>query len=175
MNIVFLSIGSNIGNKTQNLLNAIGFIGNEIGRIEKVSAVYATEPWGLKQQPEFLNMALLVTTQLNAEEVLKKALSIELKMGRVREQKMGARSIDIDILLFNDEIIREDNLSVPHPFMQQRNFVLMPLNEIAAEIVHPVLKKTIRELLEESSDTSLVNKTAGNLLHQPPSVDTNLE
>ncbi len=175
MNIVFLSIGSNIGNKTQNLLNAISFIGDEIGRIEKVSGIYATEPWGLKQQPEFLNMALLVTTQLKAEEVLKKALSIELKMGRVREQKMGARSIDIDILLFNDEIIRQDNLSVPHPFMQQRNFVLMPLNEIAAEIMHPVLKKTVRELLEESSDTSQVNKTTGNLLQQPPSVDTNFE
>lgn len=158
MNKVFLSIGSNIGNKRCNLEVAAGFIESEIGFIEKISSAYETEPWGLKDQPDFLNRALLVYTKLNAEDLLKKALAIELDMGRVRHTKMGARIIDIDLLLFNDEIIALPDLHIPHPLMHERNFVLMPMDEISPDTIHPTLKKSMHELLQECRDTSVVRK-----------------
>ncbi len=158
MNTAFLSLGTNMGDKAGNLQTALAFINDEIGKVEKASSVYGTEPWGVTDQPEFYNIAIQVETHLSAEKVLIKALEIEKKMGRVREKKMGQRIIDIDVLLFENRIINQADLQVPHPYMHQRNFVLVPLNEIAPEKLHPVLNKTIQDLLQLSEDASTVYK-----------------
>ena len=158
MNKAFLSLGTNMGDKKNNLRKAIDMIAAEVGTIDKISSVYKTAPWGVTDQPEFFNMVISIGSELSAHELLHVVLNIENKMGRIRERTMGERIIDIDILLFEDEVIDERGLKIPHPFMHQRNFVLVPFNEIAPQIVHPVLNKTIEELLQASSDELQVNK-----------------
>lgn len=158
MNTAFLSLGTNMGNKTNNLQNALALIRERIGRVVQVSSVYETAPWGVTNQPGFYNIAISVATSLSAQKLLITALDIEKQMGRVREKKMGQRIIDIDLLLFEDEIINEPLLQVPHPYLHQRNFVLIPLNEIAPDKIHPVLNKSIKELLAASEDTLAVHK-----------------
>lgn len=144
---VYLSLGSNIGNKRKNLLEAIRKIGElENTEVVKSSTILETEPFGYLEQDNFLNACLEVKTLMTAQEFLKEILQIELDMGRVREIKWGPRIIDIDILFYDKEIIEEDNLAVPHPWICEREFVLDPLFEIAPNYIHPLEKKTITML-----------------------------
>jgi 2-amino-4-hydroxy-6-hydroxymethyldihydropteridine diphosphokinase len=157
MNNVYLLIGGNMGDRLKNLSESTNYIEKEVGAILKKSSIYETAAWGVTDQPSFLNQVLFVSTKLSAEDVLKTILSIEEKMGRKRVEKMGPRTIDIDILFYNDEIISLPNLSVPHPHIANRRFVLAPLAEIAPVLFHPVLQKNITELLKVCPDTLEVN------------------
>ena len=152
MNKIFLIVGGNLGNRKKNLQTAATFIDEQIGAIIQSSKIYETEPWGLTDQPAFYNQVHLVKSKLNAQTIIDTILKIEEKMGRVRTIKNAARIIDIDILFFNEEIINEPNLVVPHREIPNRRFVLMPLNEIAPLMIHPVLKKNISELLSTCKD-----------------------
>ena len=155
----YLLLGGNLGNREENLDQAIDLIGEGIGEIEALSSRYETAAWGKTDQPSFLNQAVAVKTRLSAVQVLEKALEIEQVLGRVRKEKWGERLIDIDLILFGNEVIDiADKLQVPHPHMQNRKFVMLPLSEIAPGIVHPVLGKTILEISENISDQLDVNK-----------------
>ena len=144
-NKVFLGLSTNIGDKAKNLKTAISEL-NEFSNIVSESSFYKTPPYGYLNQDDFLNMALEINTELTAIELIVRIQEIEHKMGRMREFKNGPRIIDIDILLYNDEIISHPNLKVPHPEMHKRNFVLKPLNEISPQTIHPVLKENIEKL-----------------------------
>lgn len=144
---VYLSLGSNMGDKRENLLEAIKRVGElENTEVVKSSTILETEPFGYIEQDNFLNACLEVKTLLTPQEFLSSILKIELDMGRVREIKWGPRVIDIDILFYDKEIIEEDNLAVPHPWICEREFVLDPLSEIAPNYIHPLEKKTITML-----------------------------
>ena len=142
----YLSLGSNLGDRRANLRNAIGKLLN-LGNLLAVSSFYETEPVECIEQPWFLNCAVALQTELEAEGFLKEIMAIEREMGRQRTQLKGPRTIDIDILLFGKAVLRTPCLTIPHPAMQQRRFVLEPLTEIAPDIRHPVSKKNMRELL----------------------------
>ncbi len=152
MNKIFLITGGNIGDRKKNLETAAALIEKEIGSIINSSKIYETDAWGITEQAAFYNQIHLIETEFSAKEVLDKILNIEEKMGRVRTIKNAARIIDIDILFFNDEIINEPNLIVPHPQIINRRFVLMPLNELAPKMIHPVYQKSINELLQLCTD-----------------------
>lgn len=158
MNSTYLLLGSNMGNSTELLSNAIEQIENKIGPLLLQSNLYATAAWGNTSQPDFLNQVIEVATKLDATETLKEILSIEKNMGRIRTVKNAPRIIDIDILFFNNEIINRIDLIVPHPEIQNRRFVLTPLNEIAPQMIHPVLNKTIDQLLSFCPDQLAVKK-----------------
>ena len=147
-----------MGNSTELLSNAIEQIENKIGPLLLQSNLYATAAWGNTSQPDFLNQVIEVATQLDATETLKEILSIEKNMGRIRTVKNAPRIIDIDILFFNNEIINRIDLIVPHPEIQNRRFVLTPLNEIVPQMIHPVLNKTIDQLLSFCPDQLAVKK-----------------
>ena len=152
MNKAYLLIGGNMGNRVEQLQMAVDQIGQRIGQVAQVSALYETAAWGKTDQASFLNQALLVNTDLEPLPLLKELLAIELEMGRERLEKNGPRTIDIDIIFYNDAIIHEPGLLVPHPAMAQRRFVLAPLAEIAPNLRHPQLKQTMRDLLEACTD-----------------------
>ena len=152
MNKIFLITGGNIGNRKKNLEAAATLIRDQIGIIVKSSKIYETDAWGITDQPAFYNQVHIVESNFSAKEILNKILNIEEKMGRVRTVKNAARIIDIDILFFNNEIINKPNLNVPHPQIINRRFVLMPLNELAPEMIHPVFKKSIHQLLVNCKD-----------------------
>ncbi len=143
--LVYLSLGSNVGDREAQLRDAITRLG-AAGRVGAVSSLYETEPVEFTQQPWFLNAAVALETGQTPRELMTEILRIEEEMGRLRVRKKGPRSIDIDIVLFGDTIVNSPELSIPHPAMHERRFVLEPLAEIAPDVVHPVLKKTIREL-----------------------------
>lgn len=156
----YLSLGSNLGNKLNNLQSALDLISEKVGRIIKVSSVYKTRSWGFRSD-DFLNICIEVSTNLNPESVLDKVLQIENILGRTREVsgEYKSRIIDIDVLLFDNEIIFYKNLKVPHPRMLERKFVLVPLTEIAANVKHPIEKKTILMCLQSCTDTSEIEET----------------
>ena len=158
MNKAYLLIGGNMGDRQGFLSTARKRLAEECGSIIHQSSVYQTAAWGIEDQAPFLNQALEVATQLSAEELLKTILSIEEVIGRKRDVKYGPRIIDIDILLFNDDVIQREGLHVPHPQMQARRFVLLPLNEIAAGVMHPVLGISINQLLKYCPDNLNVHK-----------------
>ncbi|HWH61644.1 MAG TPA: 2-amino-4-hydroxy-6-hydroxymethyldihydropteridine diphosphokinase [Ginsengibacter sp.] len=160
MEKVFIALGGNVGNVYENFDAAIEKIKELIGGVTIQSSLYKTEPWGNRNQDDFLNKVICVETLITADEVLKNILTIEKAMGRNREKanQFAARTIDIDILFYGKKIIKKNNLIVPHPRLHLRNFVLTPLAEIAPGLVHPVLNKTIKELLELNTDLSSVNK-----------------
>ena len=160
MRTAHLLIGGNLGNRKENLSKAVSLISEQGGALTRSSSIYETEAWGNTDQPSFLNQALEISTSLTARQLMRKVLKIEEEMGRVRKEKLGPRIIDIDILLFENEIHDLRFLKVPHPEMQNRRFVLIPLAEINSNLQHPVLKKTIAELLEECPDNLEVKKIA---------------
>ncbi len=157
MNKLFLITGGNIGDRKKNLQTAAALIGERVGKIINHSKIYETEAWGITDQPAFYNQVLFVESKFSAREVLNTILKIEEEMGRKRTIKNAARIIDIDILFFNDDIVNEQNLVIPHPEIGNRRFVLLPLNEIAPQMIHPVFKQTMKQLLSLSKDQLKVN------------------
>ncbi len=155
---IFLLLGTNLGNKAQNLQDAIEKIEMQAGRVIRASSVYKTAAWGKTDQPEFYNQVISLRTTLTPEELLTTALSIEHAMQRKREEKWGPRKIDIDLLFYNQAIISQHKLTLPHPGIPFRRFALEPMCEIAGAFVHPVLNKRISVLLEECNDPLLVER-----------------
>ncbi|MFD2597471.1 2-amino-4-hydroxy-6-hydroxymethyldihydropteridine diphosphokinase [Sphingobacterium corticis] len=157
MNSVYILLGANLGDPHRQLENAVAEIEKQVGKIVKRSSIYESEAWGVRDQPTFLNQVLVVETAHKPLECLHICQDIEQRLGRVRERKWGARVIDIDLLYFNDEVMQSDELTIPHPYIQERNFTLIPLNEISPNYVHPKLNQTNYALLQQSADQSTVN------------------
>ncbi len=158
MNKTYLLLGSNMGNSQKQLSKAIGLIENQIGKVVRQSSLYSTAAWGNTNQPDFLNQVIIVETALAAIQTIQTILQIEKKMGRVRTVKNAPRIIDIDILFFNKEIIDQEELTVPHPQLQNRRFVLVPLNQLSPNFMHPVLKETIHQFFIHCPDKLNVKK-----------------
>ena len=155
--LAYLSLGSNVGDREANLRGALARLA-EVGCVRAVSSFYETEPVEFTAQPWFLNCAVALETTRMPKQLLHALLQLELEMGRRRTQDKGPRTIDLDILLFGNAIVNTPGLTIPHPALAERRFVLEPLTEIAPEAVHPVLKKTIRELLDTLPPGAIVRK-----------------
>lgn len=159
MHHVFLGIGGNTGNKHDNFDKVYTFIKNDLGDIIKLSSVYETPPWGFESEENFWNQVIMVETQFSPEKILKKITEIENWFGRERVPgKYTSREMDIDILYFDDLIMNFENLTIPHPQIANRLFVLVPLAEIAPEFLHPQLKMTSLQMLKNCTDSSAIKK-----------------
>lgn len=158
MNKAYLLTGGNLGNRELNLSLALDHITESCGKVTKQSSVYETAAWGPVSQPDYLNQVLEIETPLTPADLMQQLLKIEKHLGRHREERYGARTIDIDILFFNNLTLDEDDLIIPHPRLYTRRFVLVPLNEIAPKLVHPILQSTINELLIKCTDPLDVKK-----------------
>ncbi len=158
MNKTYLLLGSNMGNSKARLYKAIQHLEKQIGNVTRQSSLYATGAWGNTKQPDFLNQVIIIETKFSALQTMQTILKIEKKMGRVRTIKNAPRIIDIDILFFNNEIIDQKELIIPHPQIQNRRFVLVPLNQLSPNLKHPVLKKTVHQLLIHCPDNLNVKK-----------------
>jgi 2-amino-4-hydroxy-6-hydroxymethyldihydropteridine diphosphokinase len=165
-NPVYLSLGSNLDDRAANLEAAIHRL-EQLGEITAKSSVYETEPVEMEQQPWFLNCVIALETELTPEEFLTRILAIEQSLGRRRIQPKGPRLIDIDILFFGSSIVNTATLTIPHPALHQRRFVLEPLVEIVPEFRHPVSKKTVRELLQALPEGDAVRKVSPKLIYDP--------
>lgn len=159
--IVYLSLGSNVGDRATNLNSAIEYL-RALGTIEAISSFYETEPVEFTAQPWFLNCAVKLTTEKMPKQLLSAILGIEHQMGRRRTQNKSPRPIDIDILLFGNSVIDTHGLTIPHPAMHERRFVLEPLTEIAPEVRHPVFNRTVRELRNALPPGQAVRRMATN-------------
>jgi 2-amino-4-hydroxy-6-hydroxymethyldihydropteridine diphosphokinase len=156
----YISLGSNKGNREENLQKSIALLNEKAGKVIAFSSVYETEPWKMDDAMSFLNQVILLETELSAENLMDILLQIENLLGRIRTQgKYESRTIDMDILFYNNEVQTTGKVIIPHPHIQERRFVLEPLFEIAPELVHPVLKKSISQLLDECKDGYAVAKT----------------
>ena len=147
-----------MGNSLAQLKKAKSLIYKQVGKVSRSSAFYSTAAWGNTDQPDFLNQVVVISTKLNPELVLAQILLIEKSMGRIRTVKNAPRIIDIDILFYEKDIINLNDLIVPHPLIQERKFVLTPLNELSPNFIHPVFKKNIHELLKNCKDNLPVQK-----------------
>ena len=167
-NSVVLLIGGNQGERVALLMQAIALIAQRIGTVSVVSSIYETEPWGFEAEQKFLNQALVVDTDLDAQSVLESALAIEQELGRVRpaggadwqsdDRTYASRPIDIDLIFYNNDIIQTPSLQLPHPRMHLRRFVLQPLAQIVPDLMHPKFGKTVRQLLDECTDQGEVKE-----------------
>ncbi len=158
MNTAFLLTGGNLGDRFKHLQQAFELIQQTCGTISQQSSIYKTAAWGITNQPDFYNQALELQTEFSPEKLMRQLLLIEETMGRKREVKMGPRIVDIDILLMNDIIINSSFITIPHPLLSERRFALTPLEEIAADVIHPVFNTSIKELLAECKDNLPVYK-----------------
>jgi 2-amino-4-hydroxy-6-hydroxymethyldihydropteridine pyrophosphokinase len=159
MTKLYILLGGNLGNKQQVFSETRLKLEEQIGPITKRSAVYETEPWGFDSDDMFWNQAIEIETELSPDEVLNQTHRIEEILGRIRKEKQfDSRLIDIDVLFYGSEIVNQPDLQIPHPRIQDRKFVLVPLCEIAPELIHPGFKKTVRELLSECTDQLAVKK-----------------
>jgi 2-amino-4-hydroxy-6-hydroxymethyldihydropteridine diphosphokinase len=152
MEISYILTGGNLGDRAANLSHAADLLGIRAGRILRRSSCYETAAWGIEEQPEFLNQVLEIETTMDPASLLDTLLEIEREMGRIRGEKFGPRTIDLDILFYGDMIIRTNDLEVPHPRMAERRFVLEPLCELIRDRKHPVTRQTIREMLLACTD-----------------------
>lgn len=160
---VYLLLGSNLGDREYYISEAVDLISQRAGVVELKSSYYETASWGKTDQPDFINQAIFLKTKLSPQQLLITILDIEKHFGRERLVKWGSRTIDIDILFYSDMIIKESDLVVPHPYLHERAFALLPLAEIAAEFVHPQCKKTILELCNSLADNLSVKKLDAGL------------
>jgi len=158
MKRIFLLLGGNLGDRQHYLAEAIRLINSEIAPIVQQSSVYETQSWGRTDAPDYLNQVVILESDIPARELLKQVLGIELQLGRKREEKWGARTIDIDILFYGTEIVQEEGLQIPHPELHNRRFTLEPLAEIAPDLLHPILNKPILSIKNELKDSLIVKK-----------------
>ncbi len=159
MDTAYLSLGSNIGNRHQNLVDSLNHIENYAGHVVQKSSVYETAPWGNEKQGNYLNQVVLIETNLSPQSLLHELLAVERLMGRNRnkDEKWGPRAIDIDILLYGDQVVKSKELTIPHPHLHERMFVLGPFSEIAPQLQHPSLKKSILQLKNDCKDPLAVS------------------
>ena len=164
MRKIYLSIGSNKGNRYSFIKEALRLIRKDIGKVILMSKIYETKSWGFHSD-DFLNICIMIKSELLPAELLNKLKNIEDRIGRIRNStKILAREIDIDILFYSDKIVDYKDLIIPHPRLHLRNFVLYPLNDIASEFIHPILLKPINELLEECEDDDSPKESSLSLL-----------
>ena len=156
---LFLLLGGNMGDKKQLFENALSRLEEELGEITQLSSVYETEPWGFQSEDLFWNQVVVINTKWSPEKILTKTQAIELELGRTRKaERFVSRLIDIDLLFYDDLVLQNSDLELPHPRMVDRRFVLDPLSEIAPDFIHPVFNKTIKVLLKDCSDPLQVSK-----------------
>ena len=160
MSKIYLSIGSNKGNRYSQIKEALKLIREDLGEIISISKIYETKSWGFESE-KFLNLCIAIKSELSPDKLLFSINSIEEKIGRKRDsKKVNAREIDIDIIFYSNKIVNQEELIIPHPRLELRNFVLVPLGEIASDFVHPILLKSVKELLECSNDDNIPIKTS---------------
>lgn len=158
MNRIYILLGANLGKPLDQLSHALLLLQERMGHLISVSSIYESEAWGVEDQPMFYNQALVIDTKRDKQQCLTICQQIENELGRIRVTKWGARIIDIDILYFNNEVYESETLVIPHPLVQLRNFVLVPLVEIAGEYIHPKFLRSNSELLSDSKDKLIVSK-----------------
>jgi len=150
-----IGLGSNLGEKARHINQAMEGI-SRLGKIESLSAMYKTQPWGNEAQDFFLNAVVMIQAKIDPWDLLQQLIQIELKTGKEKKEHWGPRKIDLDILYYGQKIIFEKSLIIPHPFLHLRNFVLIPMQEVAAGFLHPIYRKTTNELLKQCPDKSKV-------------------
>lgn len=156
--LLVLHFGSNIGNRIKFLKDALNKTEKAFGKPLATSSIYQTQAWGFSGQPDFLNMAAIYETSIKPEDVLKAIKNIEVETGRIHREHWHERELDIDIIFYDNQIIEKPDVHIPHPRMHERNFVLVPLNEICPDYIHPVFKVSVSQLLKQSTDKLIVEK-----------------
>lgn len=167
MNGKYLLLGSNLGDKHENIKSALWLLSEKAGRVVSLSSVYKTSSWGNTDQPDYLNQVIRIETSLAPEKLMKEILAIENKLGRTRSKKWESRLIDIDILYYDNLILENGDLQIPHPRIPFRKFTLVPLTELAPDETHPVLGMTQKQLLSKTTDKGKVEKQEGSVVKNP--------